>query len=228
MPMQRPTLETLYDPGLGTLGEAVTRAKDLLRTDPHLPERLLSLIQVSGRLSPGHIDRIMNIAGAITPPERLRVLLAGFLVSTDKKVRSKAYKLFAACNQDLKWATQQVAESEPRVAANIVEALWKAAPSEPLTWFFWRAAAHDDNRVAGNGIIGLFLLRHQRATEALQRMFRKQDAGAVATAAWVAGRVADPVWQAFLKPLEKHPDGTVRRNVATALRRIRAKHPEAA
>lgn len=226
--MQRPTLESLYDTGLGTLGEAVARAKELQRTDLLLPERLLALINDNSKLNSGQKDRALSVVGAIAPPDKLRVLIQNLLISKDRKIRSKAFKLFAACNQDVKWATQQMADADPRIAANIVEAMWKAPTSESLTWFFWRAAAHEDNRVAGNGVIGLFLIRHQRATESLQRLFRSKTLDGVATAAWVAGRVADPVWIAFLRPLEQHPDGTVRRNVATALRRIRAKHPEAA
>lgn len=228
MAIQRLIFSSLHDPGLCTLTDAIAKAKQLQEQDPRLPERLFALLTENRQLGPGQAERVLAIVGAITPCERLREMVKPLLGSAEGRIRSKAWKLFARCYQDVRWASQQLEAAEPRVGANIVEALWRAEPTEQLQWFFWRAAAHEDNRIAGNGIVGLFLLRHQRANETLQRLFRKKEPAALATAAWVAGRVADPVWINWLQPLAAHPDTKVRRNVATALRRIQAKNPTAA
>jgi uncharacterized membrane-anchored protein len=148
------------------------------------------------------------------------------MVSPDQKIRSKAWKAYAGATLDPQWAAEHLLQSDPRVAANILEAMWRAKPSEALRDLFRRAVQADSNRSAGNAAIGLYLLSDKGFEESIVAMAAAQEPVRRATAAWVIGRCAWKQGVDLLIQLARDPDAKVRQNAVSAMRKLVRRWPE--
>jgi HEAT repeat protein len=93
---------------------------------------------------------------------------------------------------------------------------------------FKRAALQERNRVAGNGLVGLFNFNDPLAEEVVMRMARHQDSGFRATAAWAIGRVYWREGAELLRELRKDHSEKVRINAERSILRIARRYPGAA
>src|SRR5258708_35466950 len=188
MPTARLTLAELTDPGRFTVAEASTLAAAMAIENGRLPERLADLLKIDPPPDYGRAERILELLGRITKFDRLAPLLDELTCSPNVRIRSKACKLYAGAGENLVWATERLDHPDARLAANGVEALWNAENSEALQAVFWRGARQPRNRVAGNGMVGLFLCEHPRAGELALAMADDSSADFRATAAWAMGK----------------------------------------
>lgn len=214
------TIADVVDPGLHSVAEAEHVAKQLMAEGQRIPERLALALQAEPPPDFGRAERMLELLPRIAPPERLLPLLDRILPSSNSRIRSKAWKLYSAASADLRWAEAHLHDSDARVAANVVEALWRAVPSEELRSLFWEAAQQERNRVAGNGLVGLFVLEDPRAAGLAIDMARREDAGFRASAAWAIGRVGWREGTDLLMELMDDASDRVRRNAEKSLLRL--------
>jgi len=77
--------------------------------------------------------------------------------SSNARIRSKARFLIGRRVQNPKWFKEHLHAMDPRVRANIVEALWGVDSPEMLS-ILWQATKDSNNRVPGNAMFGLHML----------------------------------------------------------------------
>lgn len=223
-----PSFADVIDPGLYSLEEAEQVALHLMAAGQRIPERFALALQAEPPPDNGRAERMMELLPRIAGPERLLPLLNRIMPSSNSRIRSKAWKLYAAASADLSWALEQIEDSDARVAANVVEALWRATPSDALLEIFRRAARQPRNRVAGNGLVGLFQAGDAEAAGIALEMAHHADPDFRATVAWAIGR---GYWRDGVSPLRelrRDKNEKVRMNAERSLVRILRRFPDAA
>lgn len=228
MSIQMPSFNEVIDPGRYSIEEAEKVALQLMADGQRIPERLALSLQGEPPPDSGRAERMLELLPRIAPPERLLPLLDRIMPSSNSRIRSKAWKLYAAASSDLHWAMEQIQDEDARVAANVVEALWRATPTEPLHEIFRSAATQERNRVAGNGLVGLFNFEDPIAVEIAKRMAAHSDSSFRATAAWAIGRVYWREGIELLKTLRRDRCEKVRINAERSILRIARRYPGAA
>jgi len=213
-------LNKVCDPAEMTLGVAVAQVLLQARSQPHVVDTLVARLKIES--SPGVVDRLLELIGAVTPAERISEVLEPYINSDNPRVRSKALKLFACATGDAQWAMQFLGHSDTRFTANVVEALWGAKSTPELKEFFWAACGSPNGRVAGNAVVGLFHLGDPRAIEILRRLCRDESAGVRASAAWVIGTVGWIEGLDLAVSMVQDPNPKVQRNAIQVVRRLRS------
>jgi hypothetical protein len=171
---------------------------------------------------------MLELMRRVTPLDRLVQLLDKIIPSSSAEIRGKARKLYEALTADLAWAEPIIRGTATRETADLVEALWRVKPSKALRELFIAAAAEPHNRLAGNGLVGLFRLGEDEARTAVLEMSRHEDDSYRATAAWVIGRVSWHGGATRLNELASDESEKVRRNARRALGRLNRFVPKAA
>lgn len=218
--MQRPSFAEVIDPGRYTIEQAEKIALQLMEEGQRIPERCALALQAVPPPDAGRAERMLELLPRLAPPARLLPLLDRIMPSTDSRIRSKAWKLYAGASADLEWALGQIDDEDSRVAANVVEALWRAKPSAPLHEVFRRAAHQKRNRVAGNGLVGLFQFADAEAPALATRMAHHVEPAFRASAAWVIGRVYWREGLPLLEEMRRDEVEKVRVNAERSLLRI--------
>jgi hypothetical protein len=210
-----------------SIEEAERLATHLMAEGQRIPERCALALQGEPPPDNGRAERMLELLPRIASPERLLPLLDRVMPSSNSRIRSKTWKLYAAASADLSWAVAQLDDEDARVAANVVEALWRATPKEELRDLFLRAAKQSRNRVAGNGLVGLFNCNDPEAAVIVKQMVCHVDASFRATAAWAIGRVCWKDGEGLLGELRKDSDERVRTNAERSLMRLARRYPTA-
>jgi hypothetical protein len=83
-----------------------------------------------------------------------------------------------------------------------------------------------NNRVAGNALLALYRLGEKDAVQLLIAMASLEDQLFRATAAWVMGETANPVFRETLEQMRLVEKGIVWRNVMRALNRVIIRAPQ--
>ena len=194
-------LELLVDRTMMTQEEAIDLMRVAMRLEPQFDIRLMRWLVDSThkefvtKLGP-QAEALLDILTQASPGNRMLPVAIQLLRSTGAHVRSRAALLVAQRNQRVDLA---LADSDARVRANAIEALWgQRTPGSRRTLL----AALDDtnNRVVGNAILGLFKLGELSVVPRLLEMVRHPSPLFRATAAWIIGQTAD---RAFLPRLEE-------------------------
>lgn len=220
-----PSFAEIIDPGIYTVEEAEVLAMRLMSEGHRIPERCALALQGQPPPDPERAERMLELLPRITSPERLLPLLDRVMPSSNARIRSKAWKLYAAASADLRWARTQLEDEDSRVAANVVEALWRATPTPELHQIFLLAAMQNRHRVAGNGLVGLFSYDDPKSAEIARRMASHSNAAFRATAAWALGRVNRPDGISLLQELCQDPDEKVRMNANRSLMGLARRFP---
>lgn len=218
----------LGDPCEYPIDEAELHVRSLMAEGRRVPERFALALQAEPPPAPASADRMLELMRRVTPLDRLVQLLDKIIPSSSAEVRGKARKLYETLTTDLSWAEPFIRGNSGRDAADLIEALWRVTPSTTLREIFVTAAAQPHNRLAGNGLVGLFRLGDEEARTAVLSMTRHEDEAYRATAAWVIGRVS---WQGGATRLNEmvHDESEkVRRNARRALGRLNRFATEAA
>lgn len=204
---------------------AVAVAQQALRIDPLLDVLLAGEVAEASLAGPGAsgpdvAGRLMQILEKISDGKRILPLLMRVLRSNNPYLRSKAVRMIGRFGRRLHWIEGRLEESDTRVRANAVEALWRMEGAEAAKLL--RAAARDDqNRVAGNALLGMYWIGDTSALPELVKMAGHPSPACRRTAAWVMGETGDPRFNGLLGELIRDGQAGVRRNARAALKLLR-------
>jgi hypothetical protein len=218
-------LEALTHPSL-TQEQAIALARAASNVcsmlDVTLAKHLAETV-ISGRGSARSADlqRLTEVLCKISNGARLLPSLMALAREPNPYQQSKAVLMIGRASRSVKWVQTRLANPDPRVRANAVEALWTL--DTPETRGLLEAAVDDpNNRVAGNALLGLYRLGDAASTQALIKASEHESWRFRATAAWVMGETGDPRFTKTLARLLGEPNGPVRARAFEALGRIRA------
>ncbi|MDE3164442.1 MAG: HEAT repeat domain-containing protein, partial [Acidobacteriota bacterium] len=230
---RREFLAGLADPSLLRWPEAAEICRRLMVLDPWLDLRLARLApardEQSLELATSSILRLLDILQEISTGPRLIAVLGHLVSHSHPQVASKAALFLGRRIHNPSWSDRLNRASDSRLRANAIESLWgRHAP-----WarnLLVNAVADDNNRVAGNALVGLHLLGVPEFPRLATAMLADPRPAFRQTAAWVMGRTGDPE---FLGPLQQaaaaDPAPAVRGAALRALVKIRkAAAPEPA
>ncbi|MEO8660110.1 MAG: HEAT repeat domain-containing protein [Bryobacteraceae bacterium] len=162
-------------------------------------------------------ETLLDVLAEASPGNRLLPLVIQFLRSKGEHVSSKAALLVAQRSQQVELA---LADPDPRVRANAVEALW-GLDTQKARRTLYNAIDDSNNRVVGNALLGLLKLKERSATIRLSAMARHQDPLFRASAAWVMGQTRDRRYVQFLEDIQGKDVETVGAVAVKALDVIR-------
>lgn len=198
------------------------------RTDVELARRLAeSLAAGDMRCALTRAPRLISVLAEISDGIRILPSLARLLHNANPYLRSKLVLMIARANRSTNWVQSRMADADPRIRANVVEALWELSGCHARELL--AAAAHDNNnRVAGNALLGLYRLGDCSMLAEAVSMARHQAQEFRATAAWLMGETGDDRFRTALAALIQDPVPMVRSRALKALARIRAATEKAA
>jgi HEAT repeat protein len=137
-------------------------------------------------------------------------LLRQLVRSSDVAVSSKAALALGRGLHNVDWARDVMRETtDARIRANVLEALW-GEQSDGARALFQEYSRDQSNRVAGNAVVGMYLLKAPEAAELLEGLARAASVEYRKTAAWVIGRLADLMFLPLLEALIDDPHPEVR------------------
>ncbi len=134
-------------------------------------------------------------------------------------VRSKVALLLGRTNRNVLWVEREMNDVDPRVRANAVESLWGSDTTKSKD-VLWAAARDNNNRVAANGLLGLYLANVLESVPHLLKMARHRSEYFRASAAWAMGVTGDPRFAATLVSMSGDESAMVRTNADRALAAI--------
>lgn len=170
---------------------------------------------------PPEIQRLMDILAETSDGTRILPSLIALTRLPNPYLQSKAVLMIGRMNRNVKWVQNRLAESDSRVRANAIEALWGVDTEEARNLL--RSAARDgNNRVAGNALIALYRLGDCWSISELAAMASHVSSRFRATAAWVMGETGDPRFAKVLARMLGEPSIAVRTRAFAALGHIKA------
>ncbi len=212
----------LCNPALN-LEEAVSLARMALQMDPMTDVKLAKSLADGAALGEPveNAGRLMDILGEISNGNRVTSSLMRLWRSSDPQMRSKAVLLIGRGNRSTQWAQNRLAETDPRIRANAVEALWGVDTAEAKELL--RAVAHDDNnRVAGNALFALYRMGDTWMIPELFKMAVSESPLCRSSAAWAMGETGDPRFSETLGHMLGESNAIVRKRAFAALSRLKA------
>ena len=171
-------------------------------------------------LSADEAGRVMEALSAISDGSRIQPSMMRLMRHSNPYVRSKAVKLVGRGSGSVKWVRTRLAESDPRIRANAVEALW-GVDTEDVRELLHTAALDGNNRVAGNALLALYRLGDCTSIPEVVRMSDHGSALFRSSAAWVMGETGDPRFTEVLARLLREPNTAVRARAMSALGKIK-------
>ena len=169
-------------------------------------------------------ERLLEMIDQISDCKRILPSLARMARSENPHVRSKAVLMIGRSGPSLEWienwTEKRLQESDARVRANAIEAMWGIdtdAAREALQW----AARDSNNRVAGNALVGMYRLGEISPLADLIKMAARDSPPFRRTAAWVMGETGDPRFSEVLGRMIADTNAHVRKSAFRAVGRIR-------
>ena len=210
----------LCDPALLRISQAAAVARLALMVDPHFgvdfARRLTSLEDVNEQ----EAERILQIVEELWDSMRIRPSFAPLLNHPNCRIRSKAALLIGRSNRNPELAGEQLSDDDERVRANAVEALWGSG-DPACAAAFYDAASDVHQRVAGNAIVGLYLLHQVSSIRLLHELADRPSLAWQITAAWAMGITGSPRFQPALTRLMSVGEPQLRQHAIRSLSRIR-------
>ena len=180
--------------------------------------------QALGNQTPGALKalvRVINNLEKLSDARRIAPRLLPLLRHPDLRLRSKAVRIIGYCGKNRQWVERQLADADPRIRANAIEALWGSEDRESRELL--KAVAQDDNnRVAGNAMLGLYKAGDCSAITDILKMAQNGPPAFCATAAWVMGETRDARFRDALKDLSDSTDPVVRKRAGLSLQALEA------
>lgn len=202
---------------------ALSLAKKVIQCEPRFD---LAMAEYLSRLTLGSLPDesavhiIIDLLEVISEGDRLVPNILKLLKHPSPKVRSKAALFVGSRTQNVAWATSRMQESDGRVRANIVESLY-GMNSDVVHQIFRNHVHDDDNRAAGNAVLGLYQLGDPAAIPLIYEMARHAQPKFRNTCAWVIARTIDPRFLPLLAELIQDPDEIVRSQGFKALAELK-------
>lgn len=218
------SVNRLCDPERYSLEEAIRLAKNNgasargfeMKIVRHLQVLCLSKVVPLGTVFRG-IEVLGGILGSgIVEEKRLIGLLRPFLRSRDPRIASKCVLVLARHSGNMDWLNSVMGETDARIRANLVEALWNR--SEPEVREVLRNALTDPHpRVRANAAYGLFLLGDADWLVGLERLLTSEKPGFRISGIWLLRTSGAPGAPQRVKSFIRDPDRQVRRAAFDAL-----------
>jgi len=222
----------LRDPDTCSLKDAVAAVRAIGDIGPRFQAALEMDLSAAlhGRAteeSTMQVMRILDLLGAIPTQNFWPSFQSELMAYPDRAVRSKAALLIGRNTTHPAWIKKQLMDSDARVQANAVEALWAmdAAEARPV---FTAALRSPNNRVVANAILGLYRLSDLKAVTALLEMARHPEPLFRASAWWAMAETEDPRFIPFLMEQFKSTQGKMKLAVTRTLSRIRRREKASA
>ena len=218
---------TLANPAITSAAQSVRLTRCMLELDNNFLNFLLTAVLTRNDMAGSTCAlRVLDLVCEFPDyPVNWRSLVR-IHADGDKSVRKKCVTLLAQLRFGHSAAVESFKRSDPRVRANIIEALW-GVEREKANACLELAIDDEDNRVAGNACLGLYNAGDSRALARLSEMLESKDPKRRITAAWVIGQSGDGRFACqLLKALrDKVPE--VRKNAIASLARLEAVPPAA-
>ncbi len=206
------------------LAECIELAQSRMEVQPMFDVFLAKQLPASSNpdslLEGAKAQRALEILDVISPGTRLVVTLAGLMQSPDHKLRSKAALLLGRRVRNLDWTQRCLREGEPRIRANIIEALWQS--DSPAACDIFRDAVEDpEPRVAANAALGLYKARPADGIRSLKRLERQGTPAMQCSALWAMGQTDDQTFFETLRGRLRDDDPAIRGIAFKGLMRLK-------
>lgn len=214
--------EYLADPAQSTTEQAITVAKAAqeLGVPLDLPlERIFSDAIRDNQAGPA-IIRIIQLFSALSLGKLVLRFQNELLAHPDPRVCSKAVFELVKAGRGPALVAQMLTHPDPRVQANSVEALWGLSDNSTRAVLLL-ASRSPHNRVAANGILGLYRQAHLDSIPQLLRMASHPNPPHRASALWAIGETGDARFLPFLTREFATSEGKAKLGIVRALSRIR-------
>jgi len=202
-----------------------------IREDPLLDVKLARLMPSRGadeyHLATSSILRILDVLDEVSRGPRLLMIIGHLVCHPDHHVASKAALLIGRRLQNREWVEHQLTSTDPRIRANVAEALWSVNSALAIQTFR-RCLFDENNRVYGNALVGLYLRGDRNCSARVRHLAEDKRPVYRQTAAWVMGKVGDPEFVPVLESLLADPAPDVRRSAADAIEKLREQPAPAA
>ncbi len=195
----------------------------LLRIDNRLDVRLAHL--TAGREEPGSepdpetVLRVLDVVDALSPGNRLILLLNHLTTHSDRRIASKATLVVGRRLRNPDWVARHLDSDDGRVRANTLEGLWGTRSPAARDSLF-TSLRDKNNRVVGNALIGLHELGEPGVNEFVKQMIHDARPPFRWTAAWVMGRIGAEEFIECLEQALQDKDPQVQRAAGRALEAI--------
>jgi hypothetical protein len=215
-------LRSICDPAKHTLDESLEWVRRARKLDPQLEMKLAEMLASSGFSTDAEARFASRVSAILeqSPGSTALPALRQLSKSPNARVRSKAVLLMGRLHQNPSFVA--IGESDSRVSANAVEALWGLVTPAAREAFL-RAAADPHHRISANGIVGLYLMGDEGAIPLLFHMSTSEVPLARAAAAWAMGHVEDPRFLPRLALLMEGSDSITRQRALRSMARVRRK-----
>lgn len=167
------------------------------------------------------VERALEVLAAVAPSARLHKAIRATLSHQDAHVRSKAAVTIGKCVADLPLLQRLLADSDARVRANSLEALWHLKNPD-IEDIFRRSLADSHHRAVANAAYGLHLIDPAKYFPCIVALIEHPLPGHRAAGAWILGHMSDPAHLPRLKPLLLEKNAEVRSAAFRALKTLRA------
>jgi hypothetical protein len=216
------------DAALLTADEARTVARRLSALDPLFAMKLARAVPAApADATEGRLDavtgRLVDLIVSLRDGQGILPAAAVLLRHPDRHIQSKAALIVGRIHHSHKWVDQKLSDPDPRVRANAVESLW-GANTEGARAVFLTATANEDNRVAGNAVIGLYRMGDATSIGWTASMSAAENPRRRATGAWIMGRTGDARFAHSLRQMVADADPDVRRNAYRAMCALNGAH----
>ena len=216
------------DTALLSADQARAVARRLNSLDPLFAMKLArALPKASADATEGRLDpltaRLVDLIVSLQDGQGILPAAAVLLRHPNRHIQSKAALIVGRIHRNHKWVDQKLSDPDPRVRANAVESLW-GANTEGARAVFLTAMASEDNRVAGNAVIGLYRMGDATSIGWAASMSASQNPRRRATGAWIMGRTGDARFVPLLRQMVADPDPDVRRNAYRAMCALNGAH----
>jgi HEAT repeat protein len=215
-------MQALCEPSLSR-DQAMALARSAIRVDPMADATLARKLADSAMGQGESIAdpaRIIEILSEIADSARVLPSLMRLLRHSNPYIRSKVVKMIGKGSRSVKWVRSKLTESDPRVRANALEALWGVDTPEARALLHF-AASDASNRVIGNALLGLYYLGDCAALEEMVKLSTHESNLFRASAAWVMGETGDVRFSDVVRRLLLEPEPVVRKRALAALGRIK-------
>ena len=215
-------LKALCEPVL-TRDQALAIAHAAVRVDP-MSDAMLARSLADSALGQGESipdpARLMEILAEIADSTRVLPSLMRLLRHPNPHLRSKVVKMIGQGSKSVKWVRAKLAESDPRVRANAIEALWGVDSPEARALLHF-AVSDASNRVLGNALLGLYFLGDCAALEEMVKLSTHESSLFRSTAAWAMGETGDVRFSDIVRRLLLEHKPVVRKRALAALGKIK-------
>ena len=213
----------LCDPALDR-DRAIELSRHAQRGDPSvdvlLVRQLADTDLASAGLAPGMAERLLEIVDRISDGKRILPSLMRMLRHDSPFLRSKVVLMIGRAGGSIGWLEKRLQESDTRVRANAIEAIWGIDSPDARELLQW-AMKDSNNRVVGNALVGLYRLGEVAPLAEIVRMAGHESPMFRRTAAWAMGETRDPRFSEVLGRMIADTNPNVRKNAFAAVRRVR-------